>query len=168
MKAKSVESGYQITHCTLEHSRTCSGGGRKRAPSIFVVTAPVASLVGSVSSAKEKRKLIEENVGIKLSSAAVWRATDGSVEQQLIQQIYEFALLPRYLEQAQKDDPEGTYLVESEVTDYAEATFKWCYCAPSSSKKYWKHDHRLMFSMDGGFSLMVLARELADCCCQRC
>ena len=98
MIAKSVENGYQITHSTLEHSRSCSGGGRQRAPSISVVAAPVAALVGSVSSAKEKRKLIEEQVGTKLSSAAVWRATDGSVEQQLLQQIYEFALLPRFLE----------------------------------------------------------------------
>ena len=150
VRAKSVENGYKITHSALEHSRACSGGGRKRAPSISFVAAPVSSLVGSVSSAKEKRKLIEEQVGMKLSSAAVWRVTESSVEQQLLQQIYEFALLPHYLKQAKKDDPEGTYFFASEVTDYAEETFKWCYCAPSSSKKYWKHDH-LMFSMDGGF-----------------
>ncbi len=83
-----MENGYQVTHSQLEHSPTCSGGGRKRQLSYNVVSAPVAGQVATISSARDKRKFLKKETGVDLDPAAVWRHTQGRVDQQLLQQIY--------------------------------------------------------------------------------
>lgn len=77
------------------------------------------------------------------------RFNKSSTADKLQCQIYQYAILPQWVEAARKDDPEGVYELKTESSSYAKATFKHLYVAPGGCRKYWEHDGRLMVSMDG-------------------
>lgn len=149
--AKSCEKGHLITTSQLDHSRQCSGAGRQRAVSFAVMAAPVASMLASTSSVKASRALLKREVGIDPSPAAAWRHFGNDLQSQLLQEIYEFALVPAYVQNAQETDKGGRYICEKEATAYASDSFCLVYCTTSASKASWTHHHRRMVFVDGGF-----------------
>ena len=131
-------------------SPVTAGKKRKKQVSVTVLQS-IAPPLEAYTSAKDVAHAVKDKTGITINRSTASRISGGGVDERLLRSIHQYARLQMVVDQAHVHDPDGTYILGTQETPYAQRAFKYIYLAPFSAKQYWVHDHRLMFAVDGAF-----------------
>lgn len=122
--------------------------------------------VTGVSNSAALRETVKKASDITISSATASRVTQALQNTTDADMVLQYHLLPKFLEEARRRDPDGKYILETKPQSYAKNAFWRLFIVFGFVVHWWRAPHIRLVTFDGGHMKLVFKGHILMLVCK--